>query len=261
MPLPLALFAGAAIAGSVVSGASSIFGGKKRRRAANENARILEEDARALRGIYDLRAKTLLQDAEDSLAISKANAELSNKDAFEVNRVAQVNARAYEEDARASLEAAEVASMRQQLADRKILGDQQVSYAASGLTLQGSPLLAIRNSMKIAEQNANNIYRTGIQRSNKLLAQAGEERLAGGARARRFLNEGQIIARMGQITKQRYESQADIERLVGKREADNLVKQASLTRIQGRQLAREGLMGGISTILGGVGSVGLAVKR
>ena len=147
----MGIFTALAIGGIALGAVGKIFGGRSRRRTAFRNAQAIREDAIATRETFNQRATLLRMDADDILEIAQANKNLTIKDALEVNRIAEFNANVLDDDARALIESAEVNREQRKVADKRIISSAISKFSASGVSLAGSPLAVLRESMRNME--------------------------------------------------------------------------------------------------------------
>lgn len=250
-------FTALAVAGTLVSGAMSILGGKKQKQAAYANARALEEDAAALMSVYDSRASLMHQEAEDARLIGDINAKIAERDAVDVNQTAQFNARMHELDAKASVDSAVDAAEKEKVAENRLIGEQVSRFGASGVSMAGSPMAILTETTQTAEKNLRNIFKTGLVQASRSLSEARAEKITGAQKMRNLMTEAMITRLYSSIESQRMHSKADLERLVGQGEADRILREASLTRIQGKTAAKMGLISGIGSTALGLGQIGM----
>jgi protein-tyrosine-phosphatase len=240
MPIPLVAFAAGSAAVSVVS---SILGGRARKKAAYENARALEAYAGEVLLQSGKTADLLMKDADDTEMIGELNAAIKMKDAINVNSAAVFNAMSYRGDAKAAREATASAMEIEELAGRRILGEQVARFGGSGVALAGSPMLVVNEQENIISKNIANIRRTGMIKSSRDLTQARLTEIEGVGQSRSILAEALMTRMYAKLEGGRLRSQSDLERSAGKTEANRIMSQAGLERTSGRRAQTLGYIG------------------
>jgi hypothetical protein len=97
----------------------------------------------------------------------------------QARKAAKKQAGLLEEQARLEREAAEFDAQQQERSFERLLGQQRLSFAASGVELEGSPLLVLEETLRDKEETIKNILATGAARARRLQAEAGLTRKRG----------------------------------------------------------------------------------
>lgn len=116
-----------------------------------------------------------------STAVSVASAVMQGQQA---SRAAKYNARVAENNAIAARQTAEFEEARQRQRASRVLASQRAALGASGVALEGSPLLAMADSAEQAELDALAIRYSGSVEEARHKSQAAADRLQASAARR-----------------------------------------------------------------------------
>jgi len=209
------------------------FGGLSKKKAAKANASAMERAA-------FLNAEALRADADTVLEISRENRKRALLDADAVLRSGELNAAVFDADAEAVEVATRIQAGTFRLVSRREIGFQKASFGASGVRLQGSPLVLLSESERIAKTDIRNLFSLGRTRASRLLSQANITREEARIRYDRFVDQSDLILRQGDLEAERLRKQADITEETGQ-------SQANVLRLQGKSLLFQGITQGVST--------------
>ena len=98
---------------------------------------------------------------------------------YQAKKASKEQARLIEEQARRERLAAEFEAQQQERNFERLLGQQRLNFAASGVKLEGSALDIIEETVKDKEQTIKNILEAGATRSARLRSEAALTRRRG----------------------------------------------------------------------------------
>ncbi len=214
---------GLAVAGTVMTLMAT-------RRAAQ--ARISEGKAAA--AASELNAEEIERRAAEESEDAIRNAEFIEERALQELESSEIGADFLESRALREVEDAAIAEEQQREVDRQTISTFRAGVGARGVTLKGSPLVVMAESIRQAELNALNIRRRGALRAGDLIDRAGIVRLEGKRASMNLL------------------TQARLTRISGRRVGRSLLSEARITRFGGSQALLAGERGAEAEILSGL---------
>jgi hypothetical protein len=97
----------------------------------------------------------------------------------QARRATREEAKLLEQQSILEREAAEFDARQQERSFDNLLGQQRLSFAASGVELVGSPIMILEETLRDKEETINNILKTGQARATALTEQARMTRRRG----------------------------------------------------------------------------------
>lgn len=116
---------------------------------------------------------------------------------IQADKAAKKQASAIEEQARITREESEVAAGQKETERRKFLAEQRMAYLASGVSLEGTPLLVGDETFKEFQLEIDSIRRSGSAQASYLETEASTTRSTGRAQLVAGVLEGVGTAALG----------------------------------------------------------------
>jgi hypothetical protein len=284
-----------AVVGTVVSVAGSLIGGMQQQSAANAQAAFQQQQAEQARQIANYNAEIQRQNAEVAYQMQVAQSQ-ANQNIMQINAAMQMqnaafaevqafgarqqyeqgmlNAKQQEIEGEASRRQGEEEARRKREENARSLAMVRSKYAASGVTMEGSPLEVLGDAARIAETAVQDVAYTTELSSRKQYREAEIKKFEAGfslideagfkVQASNYRNEALISEYRSDLYG--YESaiagasfriklnEARLTEIAGEEEARGYEFASSMSRYQGQMAMTGSMFGAASSLISGVGS-------